>query len=159
MNKKDYSYLISNPLKEVMPNDIYNCFAVGFRIVSDYLEYVVATGEYKMDELACTPPELIGANLLDAYCKFMGRLINLKGLKMQSPSIDNLQTFFEGINHFNRKLANPCLNKNLINEPQAVKILITEFDRFSDDIHKIIPTYKGIRYEHTHIFPLFQNII
>ena len=159
MNKKDYSYTSPNPLKEVTPNDIYNCFAVGFRIVSDYLEYVVATEEYKINELAITSLQLVGANLLGAYCKFIGRLIDLKGLNMQLPSIDNLHTFLEGINHFDRKLANPRLNKNLINEPQAVKILITEFDRFSDDIHKIIPTYKGMPYEHSHILPLFQNIL
>ena len=109
--------------------------------------------------MAITPPQLIGANLLGAYCKFIGRLIDLKGLNMQSPSIDNLQTFLEGINHFDRKLANPRLNNNLIEEPQAVKILISEFDRFSEDIHRIIPTYKGMPYEHSHILPLFQNIL
>lgn len=159
MYKKDYGYRYSDPLKEVTPNDIYNCFAVGFRIVNDYLEYVVATGEYKTKELACTPSELIGTSLLGAYCKFIGRLIDLKGLNMQSPSIDNLQIFLEGINHFDRKLANPRLNNNLINEPQAVKILISEFDRFSDDIHRIISTYNGMPYEHSHILPLFQNIL
>lgn len=158
MNKKDYSYLMSNPLKEVMPNDIYNCFAVGFRIVSDYLEYVVATGEYKINELACTPHELIVANLLGAYCRFIWHLIELKQLNLQKPSIDSLQTFLGGINHFERKLANPRLNKNLIYEPQAVKILMDEFDKFSNEIHSIIPTYKGIPYEHTHILPFFQNI-
>lgn len=159
MNKKDYSHLISKPLDNINPQDIYNCFAVGFRIVSDYLEYVVATEEYKTDELASTPPQLIGANLLGAYCKFIGRLIDLKGLNMQSPSINNLQTFLEGINHFDRKLANPRLNNNLLNEPQAVKMLITEFDRFSDDIHRIIPIYKGMPYEHTHILTFFQSIL
>lgn len=159
MDKRNYSHIYSNPLDRINPQDIYNCFAVGFRIVSDYLEYVVATEEYKIDELAITPPQLIGANLLGAYCKFIGRLIDLKGLNMQSPSIDNLQTFLEGINHFDRKLANPRLNNNLIEEPQAVKILISEFDRFSEDIHRIIPTYKGMPYEHSHILPLFQNIL
>lgn len=159
MDKRNYSHIYSNPLDRINPQDIYNCFAVGFRIVSDYLEYVVATEEYKIDELAITPSQLIGANLLGAYCKFIGRLIDLKGLNMQSPSIDNLQTFLEGINHFDRKLANPRLNNNLIEEPQAVKILISEFDRFSEDIHRIIPTYKGMPYEHSHILPLFQNIL
>ena len=159
MDKRDYGYYHSNPLNEVTPQDIYNCFAVGFRIISDYLEYVVATGEYKEGELALTPPQLIGANLLGAYCKFIGRLIQLKELNLQTPTIDNLQSFLERINHFDRKLANPRLNPNILDEPRAVKILLDEFDKFSKDIHTVVPTYKGMPYEHTHIIPFFQNLI
>lgn len=159
MNKKDYLAPYSNPLNEVTPNDIYNCFAVGFRIISDYLEYVVATEDYKINELSLTPPQLIGANLLGAYCKFIGRLIELKQLNLQVPDMDNLQTFLESINNFDRKLAKPRLCKNLIDEPQAVKILLDEFDRYSDDIHDIIPTYKGMPFEHTHLLPFFQNML
>lgn len=159
MNKKDYSHLFSNPLKEVTAHDIYNCFAVGFRIISDYLEYVVGTEEYKVDELAYTPPELVGSNIIGAYCKFIGRLIDLKGLDLPHPTVDNLQIFLESsIPNFERKLARPRLMSYILEDPQAVKTLLDEFDTLSKDIHAIVPTYKGMPYEHTHILPFFNNL-
>lgn len=158
MNKKD-DYLSCNPLKEATPNDIYNCFAVGFHIVNDYLEYVIATGEYKVGELTNTSPELVRKNLLDAYCKFISRLIDLKQLNMQIPTIDTLQNFLEAIPNFEHKFAKPKLMPYLLDEPQIVKKLSEEFNSFSKDIHRIIPTYKGIPYEQAHIAAFSKNVM
>lgn len=159
MDKKFYGYTNQPTLIETSPFDIYNCIAVGYIIIKEYIDNVVKTEEYKKNSLACVPQELIGANLLGVFCKFIGRLIDLKQLNLQKPNIETLEDFLNGIKSFERKVTSPRLMPMLFYNKREITILLNTFNEFSSDIHKIIPTYKGFRYENPYIFSFFKECL
>lgn len=78
----------------------------------------------------------------------------IKYHQFSSLKIEELHEFLQSIPYFNQYLANPHISGYALYKSGKVQQAL---DKLTDDIHSLMPDYKGMHYEHGHIFQLFRG--
>ncbi len=143
----------------VSDEDLYRCIATGYNIISAYIEEVIEPQKYisKNDSYDLDlPKDLVIQGCLGILCQYITSIQRIKYPKFKELKIDGLKNYIDSIPGFNYYLRAPHISGRRLYESGKVQQALNKFTR---DIHILIPNYNSRFIENVHTTYLYKNYI